>query len=121
MHLLEELATNTSLKSHFHLIQWWVHRLYLVFQTKGLALDLFSDKSAFPLEICMLLNVVNVPLLGTIMKPKRHFVSYFKCLLQSLIPLADLAQNLGRAKSRCHRKGISYSFSVIHNFTNIRN
>jgi hypothetical protein len=39
VHLLEELATNTSLKNHFHLIQWSVfHHLHLVFLTKGLVL-----------------------------------------------------------------------------------
>ncbi|XP_039823895.1 uncharacterized protein LOC120685848 isoform X2 [Panicum virgatum] len=27
--------TNTSLRNHYHLIQWLVHHLHLVFQTKG--------------------------------------------------------------------------------------
>jgi len=79
--------TNTSLRSHYHLIQWLVHHLHLVFQTKGLVLY-SSCKSAFQLEIWMLLDVayyIIMPPLVTIMKSKDTLFHYPKCLLQTLI------------------------------------
>ena len=91
MHLLEEPATNTSLRSHYHLIQWLVHHLHLVFQTKGLVLY-SSCKSAFQLEIWMLLDVAYYIIMSplvTIMKSKDTLFHYSKCLLQTLIWYVD--------------------------------
>ena len=88
MHLLEEPATNTSLRSHYHLIQWLVRHLHLVFQTKGLVLYNIC-KSAFQLEIWMLLDVAYYIIMSplvTIMKSKEDTLFHYpKCLLQTLI------------------------------------
>jgi len=83
--------TNTSLRSHYHLIQWLVHHLHLVFQTKGLVLYSIC-KSAFQLEIWMLLDVAYYNIMSplvAIMKSKDTLFHYPKCLLQTLIWYVD--------------------------------
>lgn len=92
MRLLEELATNTSLKSHFHLIQWLVQHLHLVFQTKGLALYTSATNTHFTLETCRQQSVayfINVSPLATIMKPENPLFHDSKCMFVSLIRVVD--------------------------------